>query len=302
MSAFARLLAHPWTGLAVGIVACSTSVIFIKESATPPLWLAAERLLLAALALAPLAWRDARREGATFGLAQLRLAWWPAFFLALHFATWIIGARLIPAANSTLIVNFTPVAMPLVVFVLLRERISARELLATAVGVAGVSALAAGDLDASVAYLHGDALCSLSMLALVVYLALARQLRRGSLWLYVVPLYAVAGVASAAVALAAEGPPPLPGPGEALLVLGLALVPTVVGHSLINRAMGQLRTQVVSLASLGSVPCAAVFGWLLWREVPSLLLVVAMLSYLVALALLLWPARRAAPAACPAAD
>lgn len=279
---------RPWIGLGVGVLACSTAVIFIKASHTPPVWLAAERLLLAAAVLTPLAIRDAR--GTSLKLADvLRTAWWPAMFLALHFATWVMAARLIPAANSSLIANLTPVLMPLVAWVLLRERVSRRELLATLIGVGGVAILAAGDLDASAGYLKGDGLCCIAMAALTIYYALARHLRGGSLWLYVVPLYSIAGVLCALTALAIDGLPPLPSAHEALLVLGVTLVPTVIGHSLMNRAMGQLRPQIVSLAGLGQVPCAALMAWLLWREVPSALFGVTLLAYLAALALLMLP-------------
>lgn len=280
---------HPWFGLLLGIVACSTAVIFIKASHTPPVWLAAERLLLAALVLAPVAWHDARRAGG-FTRARLREALWPAVFLAMHFATWVFAARLIPAANSTLIANLTPVVMPLIALLMLRERVSGRELTATAIGIGGVAALAAGDLDASAAYLLGDGLCFLSMIGLAIYLALARQRSAGSLWAYVVPVYAIAGGLCALTALALEGPPPLPDLREALLIAGLTLVPTVIGHSLFNRAMGQLRPQVVSLAGLGQVPCAALMAWLLWREIPSPMFWVTLAAYLAALALLMLPA------------
>jgi drug/metabolite transporter (DMT)-like permease len=280
-----------WLALAIGIVACSTAVILIKASHTPPVWLAAERLLLAAAAIAPLALRDARRAGG-WGGEDLRAAWWPACFLAAHFATWVVAARLIPAANSTLVANFTPVVMPVVALVLLRERVSGLELAATLVGIGGVMALAVGDLDASSSYLLGDGLCFVAMLALAVYLALARRLRRGSLWLYMAPVFAIAGVICAAAALAIEGWPRLPGGREALLVIGLALVPTVVGHSLMNRAMGELRPQVVSLAALGNVPCAALMAWVLWREAPSPLFWVTCAAYIVAVTMLMWPALR----------
>lgn len=282
----------PWLGLTLGIAACSTAVIFIKASHTPPVWLAAERLLIAAAVIAPLALRDARRAGG-WAAVSWRASLWPACFLAIHFATWVVAARLIPAANSTLLANFTPVVMPLVALVLLRERVSGIELLATAVGVGGVAALALGDLDASRSYLLGDGLCFLAMLALAVYLALARRLRRGSLWLYMAPLFATAGALCALAALVLEGPPPIPAPGEALIVLGLALIPTVVGHTLMNRAMGELRPQVVSLAGLGNVPSAALMAWILWREVPSPLFWVTLAAYLAALALLALPGWRA---------
>ena len=267
----------PWLWLAFGIVVCSTAVILIKATHTPPVWLAAQRLLLASAILAPLALRAARQgarpdapdAGRGQALGLFRVALVPGLFLAAHFATWAAGARLIPAANSTLIANFIPVVMPVVALVLLRERASLLELVATAIGVGGVAVLAAGDLSAAGAMLRGDGLCVVAMLALAVYLALSRRRPVGSLWLYVAPLYAIAGTACVPVALVLEGPPPLPTAHEALLVLALAAGPTVIGHTLMNRAMGELRPQAVSVALLGNVPSAALMAWALWGEVPT---------------------------------
>jgi len=287
-----RFAAHPWVGLALGVLCCSTAVIFIKASATPPIWLAAERVLLAALCTAPLAWRDVRRSGGRDAVSW-RAALWPGCFLAAHFAAWVVAARLIPAANSTLLANFTPVIMPLVAWVMLRHRVSGPELLATVVGVAGVGALAVGDLDASRSFLIGDGLCLFAMVSLAVYLALARHLRRGSLWAYMAPLFTVAGAILVVAALLIEGLPPLPSAGEAVLVVGLAVVPTVIGHSMMNRAICELRPQVVSLVGLGNVPSAALMAWLLWSERPSAHLWVAVAAFLASIILLGWRPRAA---------
>jgi len=279
-----------WCSLAVAVLACSTAVILIKASHTPPVWLAAERLLLAAIVLSPLAFRDARKAEANPG--WWRTALWPGLFLAAHFSAWAAGARMIPAANSTLIANFIPVVMPAVALLLLRERASTLELAATAVGVAGVAFLAIGDIHGGPGLLLGNTLCVLAMIALAIYLALSRRLMRGSLWLYVVPLYAIAGMVCAATALALEGPPPLPAAGEAVLVVALACVPTVIGHSLMNRAMGLLRPQAVSIAALGNVPLAAVMAWMLWGEVPSSAFWVAGVACVIAIAMVMAPSLR----------
>lgn len=277
-----------WLSVVVAVFATSTAVILIKATATPPIWLASERLLLAALLLAPLALRDARRDG--LRPDWFRSAWLPGLFLAIHFASWAAGARLIPAANSTLIANFIPVVMPVVALLLLRERASACELAATAIGVGGVAFLAVGDLAGG--HLAGNALCVLAMVSLAVYLALSRRLNRGSLWLYVTPLYAIAGALCAGAALLVEGPPPMPGAGEAVLVCALACVPTVIGHSLLNRAMGILRPQAVSVAALGNVPFAAAMAWILWRELPTPAFWVAGIACVIAIAMVVAPSVR----------
>src|SRR5690606_19004938 len=94
-------------GLLLGVFACSTAVIFIKSSEMNAIWLSAARLLGSALFLTPL-WLRERRTARTAGAPILtfrQTSPWPGIFLAAHFIAWILGARMTPAANSTLIVN-----------------------------------------------------------------------------------------------------------------------------------------------------------------------------------------------------
>ncbi|MEM8865709.1 MAG: DMT family transporter, partial [Planctomycetota bacterium] len=117
--------------LLVGIVCCSISVIFIKKSGVDPILLSGMRLAIAAVVLAPLYAIDWRRYRSQLTLRHLQDTALPGLVLALHFISWIIGARLTPAANSTLIVNIVPVVMPALLWLLVRERLTKREILAT---------------------------------------------------------------------------------------------------------------------------------------------------------------------------
>jgi drug/metabolite transporter (DMT)-like permease len=68
----------------------------------------------------------------------------------------------------------------------------------------------------------------------------------------------------------------------------------VIGHTLMNRAIGQIQAQVPNPAGLGSVPSTALIAWLLWRKTPSPLFWGTLMAFLASLALLLWPARQSA--------
>jgi len=268
--------------LVVGVFACSTAVILIKLSAVDSVWLAAYRQLLAAGLLMPLLCRDLRRSAEPAPSRALRRCLAPGALLGLHFITWIIGARLTPAANSSLIVNMTPVAMPFFLLAWSHERLNRGELLGTALALAGVLVLAGADFRISAASFRGDALCFLSMLLFTAYLALARTARGAlSLWAYVTPVYAVGGALSLGLALLWRRPPVLIGRRDALLVLGLAVIPTIVGHSILNAAMRWLRGQVVAIANLSQFMFAGVLAYLLLGErphagfLPASLLVVA---------------------------
>jgi drug/metabolite transporter (DMT)-like permease len=256
--------------LILGVYACSTAVIMIKACAIPPVLLSAYRLLGATALLLPLFVRDYRRYHAHLGPRELRRSLLPGLMLAGHFIAWNIGCRLTLAANASLIVNMMPVAMPFLLYVMIRERITRGELVGTALAVAGLVGLALADFHISREHLLGDTLCLVSMVFLTVYLALARWNRDvASIWVYTIPLYFVGGAACLAVGAVAETLPGVTTPRDGLFLAGLILVPTILGHSVLNYSMKHLRGQVVSLTNLAQFIFAGVMAYF-WRdEVPG---------------------------------
>ena len=255
--------------LLLGVFACSTSVLFIKASATPPLVLAAVRLTLAGLLLAPLLRRETQRYP-EFASRHQRRAWLPAVLLAVHFASWAYGARMAVAAQATLIVNLVPVAMPFLLAAIAHERITRREILGTLVAFAGLVILTARDAWAVDANVWGNVVCFAAMLLFAAYLALGRRNRDyPSIWLYVIPLYQRAALVAWMLAIPQLTQWPWASLREWALLFGLTLAPTVVGHSLLNASMRHLRGQVVSLANVSQFVFAGLMAAVIYGEVPS---------------------------------
>ncbi len=260
--------------LLLSVFAASTAVIMIKASTLPPVLLASLRLFVASLVLLPLFVRDLRRHRGTYTSAHLQASVLPGLVLAVHLMTWIVGARMTPTANASLIVNLVPLAMPFFLVWLANEALTRREIVATGVALAGVVILTASDLNLSSAYFVGDLICLGSMLFYALYMALGRRNRHHpTVWLYLVPLYGVAAVTSMVVFVLMATPLQPAGSGglarEVALVLGLGIVPTVIGHSLLNRSMKYFRGQLVSLVNMGQFVFAGVMAFVLWREVPA---------------------------------
>ena len=259
--------------LAGGVVACSTSVLFIKGSQLHPATLACGRLVVAAICLGPFFLRDLRRYGAGPSLVPGALwsrSLWPGVALGTHLITWNMGARLTTAANASLVVNMVPLATPLLLLAV-NERLTRREGLGTLLGLAGVVGMSARDLQLDREHFVGDLVCFGAMLLFAVYLVLGRRSRElPSVFLYVVPVYSVAALTCAAACLWV--PTPLVGlgdPRELGMVLGLALLPTVLGHSALNYAMGRFRGQAVSVSNLAQPLSAAVLAFVVLGEVPD---------------------------------
>lgn len=255
--------------LVFGVFCCSTAVIFIKASVIHPVPLSSYRLLVAGAVLLPLFVRSWREHRTRYSLEHLRRTFWPALMLGLHFISWISGARLTTAANATLIVNLVPVAMPLFALRLAGEIMTATEVIGTALALGGVALLGSADFHLSRQYFWGDILCFVSMLLFAAYLAFGRKNRDfPSTWLYVVPLYLFAGLLCLLFAVFLTNPFQVSTAKEAMLILGLAIVPTVLGHSILNRSLVRFRTQLVSLVNMGQFTFAGVMAFLLLHEVP----------------------------------
>lgn len=259
-----------------GVFACSVSALLIKASSSRADTLSALRLLMAAALLAPVYLRARKHHQSGAWLADFRLAALPALVLAAHFLTWSWGARHSPVAQASLIVNLAPIAMPFFLHSLIGERVDRREIIGTVLTLAGVLLLTARDAIAAGPAPLGNLVCLGSMLLFTWYLALGRQHRAvPSIWLYIVPVYTVAGLACGVVSLLRGPDPALATSREWLLLAGLAVIPTIVGHTLLNRAMRTLRGQIVSLANLGQFVFAGVLAFVLFREIPSLVFYVS---------------------------
>ena len=136
--------------------------------------------------------------------------------------------------------------------------------------VAGATLLGLHDFHISREHAAGDALCLLSMLFLTGYMACGRINRSApSLWLYVVPVYYVAGLACLPLGLLESRSPGWSDPRfEWAMIFALALIPTVIGHSALMLSLRHLRAQIVSILNLGQFVFAGVLAYPLFGEVP----------------------------------
>lgn len=242
----------------------------IKASTVHPILLAGYRQVIAALILLPLFVRDVRRHRSTYSWKHAGRVVLPAFMLATHFVSWTIGARLTTAANASLIVNLVPVVMPLLMFIAIREIVNRGEVVGTVAAMLGLLVLTAGDVAWRTEHVPGDLTCFVSMLLFACYLALARKNRDfPTLWTYVVPLYFIGGIMCFAAA-AAFTPLTETFPREEYLwLLGLALVPTICGHSILNYSLKHMRGQLVGVCSLAQFIFAGILAFFIFEEVPA---------------------------------
>ncbi len=249
----------PVLALVLGVAAVSGAAILIKLSALNPLTLASWRLGLAALALLVV-----RR--------RLRIDRWAALagvFLGLHFATWIASLRYTTVASSVVLVTTNPIFVALGSALWLKERVTPRLWLGILLSVLGGLVIALSDHGGPASNpMLGDLLALAGAIAGSAYLLVGRSVRqRSEFWDYVSAVYTVAALTLVALSLALGAP--LRGPfaaNEWVLILSLAVVPQLIGHTLLNYALRRVSAALVAVSILGEPVGACLLAWLILDE------------------------------------
>lgn len=263
----------PLAGLLVGIGAVSTASVMIRvvQRQAPSLVIAAARLTLAALILAPIALLRFRPELRRLSRRDWLLLIASGIFLGLHFATWISSLEYTSVTSSVVLVTTSPLFVAIASRVFLHERVSPRTVMGLAVAVAGGVLIGWGDLGgASSRAILGDLLALAGAVAVAGYWIIGRRLRATlSVTPYVAMVYGVAAL----TLLLAAGVARQSFLGYRPEVYGwfllLALVPQVLGHTAFNWALAHLPAAYVAVATLGEPVGSAILAGLLLREIPS---------------------------------
>jgi len=279
-------MARAYLVLLAGILAVSFASIFIRLADAPALVIAAYRLSLASLILAPVAMWRSRDELARLNRRDLRWALLAGVFLALHFATWITSLQFTTVASSVVIVTSNPIFVGLAAHFLTHEQVTRQMWVGIALAVVGGALVGFGDIELGSRALFGDALALVGAIGGASYFLIGRQLRdKVSLLAYVSIVYSTA--AGLLVLMAALAGHSFVGysPQTYLLFLLLALGPQIIGHSSFNWALKYLSATFVTVAILGEPIGSTILAALLLAETPGPLVLVGGAMILVGIAL-----------------
>jgi drug/metabolite transporter (DMT)-like permease len=196
----------PRLGLAVAVLAVSTSAILVRWSDAPPVIAALYRVLLTTALLAPLAFGRHGESLSVLSRRDLLAAGLAGVALAFHFAAWFESLSWTSVAASVTLVQTQPLFVAVGAWALLDERLDARKLGGILVAVAGMVAMSAGDLLGGTLVgprpLAGNALAVAGAVMMAAYVLAGRSLRaRVPLVPYVTVVYAVCAGALGVVAL-----------------------------------------------------------------------------------------------------
>jgi len=271
-----------------GILAVSTASIFIKfaqHEGAPSIVIAAFRLSLATLGLAPLALTRYRTE-----LRQLRRREWvlatlSGSFLALHFATWITSLQYTSVASSVVLVTTTPLWVGLLAPLVLRERAGTATYIGLVLALSGGTVIglsdacswqaglircpAAGIFFGGTAFL-GDLLALAGAWMAAGYMLVGRRLRtRISLIPYIFIVYGMAALVLVAIMFGMGASPLGYSATTYLWMVLLALVPQLLGHSIFNWSLKYIPVSLVSVTLLGEPVGSTILAYFILQENPG---------------------------------
>src|SRR5688500_17245615 len=279
----------PWVLLAVGVLGASVSAIFIVYARdAEPLAISFWRCAAGAAVLLPFAGAGLRR-------LEARQLWLPAVagvFLAAHFATWITSLELTTVAASVLLVTSSPAFVALIAWWLLKERLHRVGWVGIVLTVVGAGLVVGGDLSGS--EFTGNMLAVAGAVTVGGYM-LAGQVSRRELGIfeYSVITYAVAGLVLLPIVVATDSELVGYDGGTWWALFGLLVGPQLLGHTVLNFVLKDFGATTIAVAVMAEPLIAAVLAYLLFGEVPTLLIYPGAAAIL--LGIYLVSARRSAP-------
>ena len=275
-------------GLFAGILAASTASIFIRFAqgeGVPSIVIAAARLTIASLVLAPFALTRYRFELLGLTRHEWILGLLSGLFLAFHFASWITSLQYTTVASSVVLVTTTPLWVALLSPLVLREKITPMILIGMLLaliggGIVSVSdscTLSAGKLICPPVseFLRGSAfwgnfLAVFGAWMAAGYILIGRRVRaKMSLIPYIFVVYGMAAAVLVAIMFCMGKSPVGYAPVAYLWFVLLALIPQLLGHTSFNWALGYLPASFVSVILLGEPIGSTILAILILGEMPG---------------------------------
>ncbi|MFH1014222.1 MAG: DMT family transporter [Thermoplasmatota archaeon] len=271
-------------GLLISIIAVSFASIFILSCQSPPLSIAFYRLFFTTLLIFPfiLIRKKTREELRKIPRKTVLIMMVIGVILAAHFALWITSLKMTSVASSVILVTAHPVLVALVSFYFLKEKLSWVNAFGIAISLAGVGVLVIGNYGFAAFGLdtiEGNILALLGGIAAGLYILGGRKLRKTvSTVSYAFVVYAVGTITLFFICLALSAPVYNLTITDYEIILLMALVSGIFGHTLYNWSLGHIRASIMSVALLGEpigssllafiIPQIVLVSWI--SQIPSI--------------------------------
>jgi len=263
----------PYLALIVGMFAISTSAILIRWTSdeTEPLVIGSYRQTFATLLFVPFLIKDKAQE--LFSLSQVRIGEMvvTGILLGAHFGFFISSVKATSVAASVLLGTCHIIYVAIIGWILFGEGLTRKGIIGTSLALSGIVILFWGDLAQDPGNFDGNVLAFISGILAGLYYLGGRKLRKEiSLPTYALVVYLSSAITMWIVVIVQDLEYlNIPNSDFQLFFL-MALVPTLLGHTMQNWALAFLPAYVVSITLLTEPIGSGILAWHLFEEVPSL--------------------------------
>lgn len=256
----------------LGIVCMSSSVVFIRHSTAPSMVLALYRMLISVLFLLPAVLGRRRGEWKQLTARDVRRLAAAGLCFGLHFFFYFESLKHTSIGASVMLCSTEIFFVAVAAWLLLGEYIGPKGRIGIGVTFAGcvVVALAQGVDGQNVWY--GNVLALLAAIAAAGFTLLGRKSRStisNSLYTMIVYSFAsltlLGGCLTTGVELTGYDPMNL------WIALGMAVLCTTLGHSLLTWGLRYETASFISSAKMLTPVCSILFGWTMLGEAPPVL-------------------------------
>ncbi len=270
------MVAMPYIRVVLALIASvaiiSSASILIKLADAPVLIIAAYRLGIAALVLAPVTLAVRREHLRALSRRDWLIGAVAGSFLGLHFIAWIASLEYTSVASSVVLVTINPIFVGLGMVVIFRERLHPLLVWGIALSVTGGILIGYSDFQVAGQAIYGDALALLGAVFHSGYLLLGQRLRRRlDLLPYITVVYGMAALLVLVAALVTQQTFTGYAPATFLVMILLALGPQLLGHTAYNWTLRYVSAAVVAVAILGEPVGASILAYFILDEHLTLL-------------------------------
>ena len=268
--------------LVIGIFAISTSAILIRWSGSDPLVIGSYRQTFATFLFLPFLLKDKFQEILNLSSREIFELVIIGILLGAHFGFWISSVKATSVAASVLLGTCHIVYVSIIGWVVFGEKLNSRGIIGTVIALVGIIILFWGDLVEDPGNFKGNFLAFISgILAGLYYLGGRKHRKNISLPTYAFVVYLSSAIIMWFVVII-QGLEYKSMPNSELqLFFLMALVPTLLGHTMQNWALAFLPAYVISITLLAEPIGSGLLAWYIFNEVPSLGVLVGGLIVLV---------------------
>lgn len=262
-----KQIKRAYVALVVGVLAVSTSAIFVKLSTAPASIIAFYRLFFTALIFFFPTLIYYHKDLKNLTRKELIYAVLAGVFLAFHFITWFQSLKFTSVASSVVLVTIQPVFAMIGTYIFFKEVPSKIGVIGLILAIIGSIVIGWGDFRIGDTALLGDLLAILGAFLVTLYWLIGQELRKKQALLpYTFLVYTTSSITLFIYNTILDYDFLGYETKDWSIFLALAIIPTIFGHTVFNWSIRYVSATTVSMAILAEPLGAIILAYIILGE------------------------------------